>query len=132
MLTSHYIINKLDFTNFVVSTFFSTNLSIPRSKNNVNYTLYISVKDMFILFYIICVLISPPQLINNHNCNRKTYSIVLIYYAINNIIYCYTSSQKISNIEEKQITVNVYSTPQIVRVCLLYHSLYISNCQNDD
>ena len=27
------------FTNFVVSTFFSTNLSIPCSKNNVNYTL---------------------------------------------------------------------------------------------
>ena len=41
-LTSHYIlfINKLDFTNIVVSTFFSTNLSIPRSKNNVKYTLY--------------------------------------------------------------------------------------------
>ena len=43
-LTSHYIlfINKLDFTNCVVSTFFSTILSIPRSKNNVNYTLYVT------------------------------------------------------------------------------------------
>ena len=71
---------------------------------------------MFILFYIICVLISPPQIINNHNCNIKTYSIVLIYYAANNILYCYTSSQKISNIEQKQITVNIYSTLQIVRV----------------
>ena len=76
----------------------------------------ISVKHMFILFYIICVLISPPQIINNHNYNIKTYSIVLIYYATNNILYCYTSSQKISNIKQKQITVNIYSTLQIVRV----------------
>ena len=63
---------------------------------------------IYISFYIICVLISPPRIINNHNCNRETYSIVLIYYATNNGLYFSASSQKISDSEYKQVTVTIY------------------------
>ena len=100
----------------IASRFFTITTDTHITTKKIYDCTCILVKLIFILFYIICVLISPSQIINNHNCNRKTCSIVLIYYATNNIIYFYTSSQKISDIEQKQITVNIYFTPQIIRV----------------